>query len=186
MKKRLPIIILIIGLMLLILACGGDSEIEVSSSSGNTVKEEPTQAPIGTSRDNPAPRGSEVTSDDMKFVISDSTRPADHIVSAANMFNTEPEAGQEYLFINLQITCMKSSNEECSVDFFNIEAVGTEGVVYNPEWFISGVDGLLESTEFYGGTTISGNIPFIVSINDTGILLKYEPFWGDTFYMSIQ
>ncbi len=184
MKKRIFQIFIVCTLMIFIIACGGGSDVKVNTQGAeNKIQASPT-IQLGTSRDNPAPVGAQVLSDNMSFIITGSTRPADYIVSSGNMFNTEPEDGQEYLFINLQITCMKSSNEECSLSLFNFKAVGALGIVYDTEWLITGVDGLLEDTGFYGGTTISGNLPFIIRSDDTNILIKYEPFLGDIFFMN--
>ena len=188
MIKRSLFVILCIILLFFIIACGGSSDVKVNSPDSNpneAIQESPTTVPIGTSRDNPAPVGSEVLSDDMKFIVLGSTRPADSIVSSGNMFNTEPETGQEYIFVQIQVTCMKSSNEECSLSLFNFKTVGSLGIEYDSEWLITGVDGLLEDTDFYGGATISGNLAFIIQSDEMNVLIKYEPFWGDSFFMSI-
>jgi uncharacterized protein YcfL len=181
-------------LLLVTLACGSNSGVTVNAPGNNdnnnheTQNEvlEPTKPPLGSSRSNPAPFGSEVTADDMKFVVLSSTRPATDIVMEGNMFNTEPEEGQEYIFVDLQVTCMKSSDQECSVSTFNIKLVGSAGVERDAEWFVSGVDGLFEDNQFYGGASISGQIPFIINVDETDLLLVYEPLFGDTFYLAIE
>ena len=185
MKRRMVFIIFSSILLIFIIACGCGPEVKVNTPSGEIIQSTYTSAPLGTSRDNPAPFGSEVESDFMKFVILGSTRPADDIVLSADMFNIKPEKGQEYLFIQVQITCTKSSDQDCSLSLSELKAVGSLGIEYDVQWLITGVDGLLEGTDFYGGTTISGNLPFIIQSTDTNILFKYEPFFGQSFYMSI-
>ena len=152
-----------------------------------TSTEKPTEeAPLGTRRDNPAPVGSEVLSDDMKFLVLSVIRPADDVVKKGNQFNSDAEEGKEYLFIEISITCALSNVEKCSFNTFTLKALGSLGIEYDAEWFVSGVDGLLESTEFYGDSTITGYVPFIVGIDETDVLLVYEPIlWGDTFYLSL-
>ena len=184
MKKRFVSIFYCSIFLIFIIACGCGPDVKVNTPSNETIQKTSTLSPLGTSRDNPAPFGSEVESDFMKFVILGSTRPADDIVLSASMFNIEPEAGQEYFFVQIQITCMKSTNQDCSISLFEFKTVGSLGIEYNTEWLVSDVDGLLESTGFYGGTTISGILPFIIQSDDTNILLKYEPLIGSSFFMS--
>jgi hypothetical protein len=191
MTRKNIITTMILVLFISILACGSNSNIEVKPpDSGEGIAPPPTIAPttppLGTSRNNPAPVGSVVLADDMNFVILSSTRPATDIVMAGNIFNTEPEAGQEYIFVELQATCTKPSDQQCSLSTFNLKLVGSSGIERDAEWFVSGVDGLLEDSEFYGGASVSGQIPFIVNQDETNLLLVYEPWFGDVFYLAIQ
>lgn len=145
---------------------------------------EPTKKP-GTARSNPAPVGSEVLADDMSFVILGSTRPADGIIKAGNMFNTEPEDGEEYVLVELRIKCLKSSDDKCSISQFNFKMLGDTGIQYDAEWFVAGVSGLLGSEDFYGGSEVSGLLPYIVKQSEENLIFIYEPFWGDTFYLQV-
>lgn len=149
-----------------------------------TVKPTPT-AQLGTRRDNPAPVGSTITIDDMELQVITFTRPADSIVKAGNMFNTDPETGKEYLFVEITAKCVKDSTESCSISVFNLKMVGSLGIKYDAEWFLSGVEGLLEDTDFYGGTLVSGNVAFIVGIDETDLLVIYEPFFQDPAYFDL-
>ena len=65
------------------------------------------------------------------------------------------------MFVTLSVRCDKSSDQQCSLSVFNMKAIGTYGIVKDAEWFISGVEGMLEDTEFYGGATITGNVAFL-------------------------
>jgi len=152
------------------------------------TEEEPTEEKaVGSARSNPAPVGSEVVADNMGFKVLSIIRPADDIVMQGNMFNTEPESGQEYLLVELQITCQKSSDEECSLSsFWNFSVIGSSGVKHDAEFMVTGVEGLLESIDFYGGTTVSGYVPFIVGLDEIDLLFVYEPIlFGDTFYLAL-
>ena len=44
---------------------------------------------------------------------------------------------------------------------------------------------MLKDTDFYGEAVISGYIPFIVDQDDTNLLLVYDPFLGDLFYLAL-
>lgn len=196
MKNRGKILIILVSIIVISIACGTNNGVVVEPPNQNTSSSgqsdggsdsapEPTAPPVGTTRGNPAPVGSKVTVDDMEFVILGVTRPANDIVMAGNMFNTEPEEGQEYMFVSVQVTCAKSSDETCSVGIYNITLVGSAGVSRDAEWFVTGVDGLLDSSEFYGGATVTGNIPFIVNVDETDLVFVYEPLFGDAFYLAV-
>lgn len=191
MKSKVYVFLVILVLLLASIACGSsDSDVVVNAPDEEEapLQQEPTDLPeVGTSRSNPAPEGSEVVTDDMAFKILSVIRPADDIIEAGNMFNTEPESDQEYVLLELQITCMKSVDDQCSISsFWNIALIGSSGIEYDPEWVVSGVEGLLESIDFYGDATVSGYIPFIIKQSDTDLILVYEPLlFGDTVYLAV-
>ena len=207
MLKGYRFILITIVLALAMIACGSSSDVEVIEP-GEEVAEEsiedseenveieketaPTEAEgeakeVGTSRSNPVPIGSTVVIDDMSFVVVGLIRPADEIIMEGNQFNTEPESGQEYILLKLEITCLKSSDDEClfSPLLDGVQVIGSLGIGHDSEWFVSGVDGLLEDSTFFGGSTISGNIPFIIGQDETDLVFVYEPFLGDTVYLAM-
>ncbi|NLN69983.1 MAG: DUF4352 domain-containing protein [Chloroflexi bacterium] len=92
------------------------------------------------------------------------------------MFNIESEEGEEYILVELHIECVKSSDDKCSISQFNFKMIGNAGVQYDAEWFVSGVSGLLGSEDFYGGSEVSGSLPFIVKQSDANLIFVYEPF----------
>lgn len=196
MSRKNIITIMILVLFIVTLACGSNSNVVVKPPNSAPVtgednvsppiSEEPTMPPIGTSRNNPAPVGSEVSSEGMSFLVLSSTRPATDIVMEGNMFNTEPEEGQEYIFVELQVTCLKPSDQQCNFYLTNFTLVGSSGIGRDSKLFLSGVDGLLETSDFYGGASISGQIAFIVDQNETDLILVHDPFLGDVFYLAIQ
>ena len=141
--------------------------------------------PPGTSQSNPARVGSDIYADNMIFVISGSVRPADGIVSSGDMFNSQPGQWQQYIFVTLKVTCDTPSNQQCHLSQFNMKLSGSDGIVKYPERLISGVDGILEDTDFYGGATISGNVPFIISLGNSHVVLIYESLSGDSFYLAL-
>jgi len=179
-------------LILTALACGSEVQVNAPANQGQAPTVDEVQAtstsPVGTARSNPAPAGSEVVVDDMAFVVTGATRPATDIIMAGNQFNTSPEAGQEYVIVNVRITCRKSADDKCSFFSYNLKLLGSSGVQKDPELFVSDVSGLIDFsiTEFFGGATIEGGIPFIVSSDETALLLVYSPLLGNPFYLAIQ
>jgi hypothetical protein len=217
MKNKFSFISIIVGLMLTILGCGtSTSGVQVSTATpaGNKSVEdavattmaglkpeetrepvevptevvlEPTIAAIGSARSNPAPVGSEVIADDMKFMVKSIVRPADQKVAEGNMFNATPEANKEYMFVEIQVTCTKTPDEKCTFSSYDVKALGSSGVLLENEMFMAGVSGLIESKEFFGGATMSGFVPFIVDKGDSPLLV-YDPmfsFTGQEFYLSL-
>lgn len=187
--SKIKIIAIIAIFVFITMACGGSSKPEVNAPSNDSQPVQQQASPIpevGSARSNPAPIGSEVVADNMAFTITGTIRPANDKVTAGNMFNSTPEAGQEYIFVELNVVCKKSTDEKCSINpTFNMNLLGSLGIEYDPNIFISGVEGLMESTEFYGDASVKGYIPFIVGVGETDLVLLYDPFLGDTFYLAI-
>jgi hypothetical protein len=211
MKSIKYFLVVLVFLAIAALACGSTDGVQVNTpdnTSGEIAADIPAEAPIqedvqtepeptqpkptatkpiGTARSNPAPVGSEIVADNMAFMILSAVRPADDIIKRGNPFNTEPESGEEYILIELQAVCQKSSDEKCSLSpFFNFSLIGSLGIEYDPEIMTAGVDGLLDSIDFFGETTVSGYLPFIIGQDETELILVYEPFlFGDTFYLAV-
>ncbi|NLD31929.1 MAG: DUF4352 domain-containing protein [Trichococcus flocculiformis] len=188
--KKYTVLVALTALILASIACGGtSSEPQVNPPSGDTevIQPEVVEGPaVGTARSNPAPVGSEVVADKMVFTVTSIVRPANDIVMAGNQFNTKTEENQEYIFVELNVICKKSSDEKCSINpTFNMKLIGSNGIEYDPDIFLAGVKGLLETTEFYGDASVKGYIPFIVGVGETDLVLLYDPFLGDTFYLAL-
>jgi hypothetical protein len=145
-----------------------------------------TPAPAGESRNNPFPGGTPIDiGGSMVLTIVGATRPADDIVRNANMFNSEPESGQEYLLVEIQVICTKDPSDKCNFSTYEIKAVNSDGIVLEDESFLD-VEGMLKSSEFFGGATLKGKMFFLVPIDDKGVVLFYEPFLiGDLIYMAL-
>jgi len=183
-RRTVGIIVGIVALVLASLACG-DTTPKVEERKGEaeiaptTTKAEPTSAPVGSSRSNPAPLGTQVTIDNMTFAIDDVVRPANDIVSAGNMFNPEPDEGNEYVQVTISVSCNKGAEETCLVGpMWDLAVIGSAGIAHDPEWMISGVEGQLEQTEFYGGASVSGSLFFEVKKDETDLVLRYGGFLG--------
>ena len=188
-----PLLVLTV-LISVSLACGSSGvavSTPIQDQSGNQTNPTsqagslPTASvPLGSSRSNPAPVGSIVHVDDMDFIVTGVIRPADSDISNGNMFNDTPVAGKEYMFITLSVTCTLASDKQCTFSTYNLKVLGSDGILVD-ESFAAGVAGLIEDTTFYGGAMVSGNMPFLVTQGDTGILLVYQPLFGDSFYLAV-
>ena len=143
----------------------------------------PTVAPLGSTRSNPAPVGSEVRIDDYLIVVTEVVSPADDIVQQGNMFNTAAEQGKHYIFANTSVSCTLPADQSCTLSTFEFKVIDSAGIAHDSEFLLAGVTGLLEDGEFYGGATKSGYLPFIVPNDDAGLILHYEAliFGGEAF-----
>jgi hypothetical protein len=130
-----------------------------------------TPGPTGSAQSNPAPFGTPVSINNMTLKVTGLIRPADDLVAQGNMFNAAPEAGKEYVFVNLSATCNRNANETCQINDFDFQIVGS---------------GLLEDGDFDGGTTKTGSVAFIVEKSETNLILIYAPFLGDEAYLSAE
>jgi hypothetical protein len=163
------------------ISTSSESENEPASDEGTATSED--EVP-GSWISNPAPVGVEVVADQKSFVVLSATRPADEIVRDANRLNYVPEDGEEYLLVEIQITCMKPSDEECSFTPFTMLVFGSAEEKHFNE-FVAGLESRLKSVDFAGGETVSGMIPFIVRPDETDLLLVYEPISGGAFFFEL-
>ncbi len=144
-----------------------------------------TPKPLGSARSNPAPPGFEVSLGEITLVVGEVIRPATEIIMIGNMFNTEPEEGQEYILVEVSTRCDKGSDDTCNISGFEFSLIGSTGVVHDSEWLISGVDGLYEGGEFFGGATITGYLPFIIGQDEIDLILKYEELFVGEAYLAL-
>jgi len=120
----------------------------------------------------------------MALTITGATRPADLIVAQGNMFNKKPEAGKEYVMIELAATCEGKTDQKCSINPFFFKAVGSAGVVAD-YGFVTGVPGSLESGEFFGGAKKVGKLFFIIGKDETNIVLIFNQLLGSDIYFAL-
>ena len=206
MKNKQVIIIVFGVLALAALACGTSDDVvvrepsvsdevssQVTENSNEIVESTPKPTAtkkVGTARSNPAPAGSEIIVGDVSLQILDAIRPANDIVMAADSYNKMPEDGYEYIILEIKMTCELGSDYECSVyPFVYFTIIGNSGVVTDPDYRVDEIDGSFErmDTKFYGGTTIIGKLTFIISVDETDMLLVYDKTYSsqDPVYLEI-
>jgi hypothetical protein len=139
--------------------------------------------PRGLTRDNPANIGEIVygidlgysfSSFDVEIKVKEIERGsfAWYEIEEANMFNSKPETGFEYLIADIEIKLISSSDSK-SVDFssYYFDAVSDTGVVYDSA-FVAGLDKDL-SFGLYPGAKNSGREVFLVKRVDK-TLMKFS------------
>lgn len=171
---------------------------EVTATNGPTSTPAPTDPPLptatatsgprGETRDQPLPIDAVIDiGGDMTVSILEVARPANDIVQQGNMFNETPEPNKEYLMVKLRVECAKSSNDKCTFDRYEFKTVGADGQVRD-QASVAGVPGAFESyAEFFGGSSLDGNIVFVATQNDSSVVMYHEPFlFGDPVYIALQ
>ena len=190
MKHHKVFLISALVLMLTIQACRPNTVAANPPAATDTPVITPTAATPPetspeTSQSNPAQAGTDVHGDDMKFVVTGTVRPADGIVSSGDMFNAQAGEYQQYVFVTLDVTCETTPDQQCHLSLFKMRLLGSDGILKYPESFISGVEISFKNTDFQGGTTISGDVPFIISVGASRLLLIYESLSGDSSYLAL-
>lgn len=193
--RSIKIIFAVFAVAAVMLACGTSSEAPDNPPEENVESADPVQpaevedipsSSGGKSPSDPVPFGSAFVEDDMAFVILGTIRPATEIVMNGDQFNTPAEEGEEYIFVEMQVSCRKPSSEQCQFSMRGISAVGSYGEERFIEIFLNGVDVLLESADFKGGASVAGYIPFIIPTDETDLILINESVFGEEFYLATE
>jgi hypothetical protein len=160
-----------------------------TNAPGVTNTPRPTATPVlGKTRDTPLPGNEGVDLGNGIFLtILAVDLHADAVVRQGNRFTETPTPNQEYAIISLQLECRKTENNQCSFSPFDIKAVGSDGQVRDRA-HTPGVPERLEefSYNFFGGSTITGSLVFLIPKDDTKVVLFYEKFLSDPIYISLQ
>jgi len=101
------------------------------------------------------------------------------------MFNDKPEAGQEYIQVEVSLVCTRDASSKCLFSQTMFQAVGADGLIHDVV-FVAGVPGSLESTEFFGGATLTGKLFYLVPKDDKTVVLFHDPMlFGDSVYLGL-
>ena len=166
---------------------GSSQQNEAAQPPPPTQAQEAAEVP-GSSRTNPAPVGQGIQVGEYALRVTQVVRPADNVVEAGNPFNSKPEAGQEYVQVVIDVACTAPANEKCMISPLNFKAVGSKGILRDAEIMVAGVDGQLETTQFYGGATLENkSIFFKVDKGETNIAMVFKTnlFIGSETFFTI-
>lgn len=161
-----------------------------ATQTANSWTPTPTATPRFTStpelgtRDNPLETGKAWSVGDGYLQIGNLFRNMDSRVADMNMFNDEPDSGQEWVLISAIFACDLPSNHSCDLDSlrYRMELVGEHGVVYTQP-FGSVLD-LEFGGEVFGDGVGDGIIGFIVEEDDSNFLLAIN-YSGERIFFDI-
>lgn len=149
--------------------------------------EEGTAADAGT-RENPYTVGTKISSDDWDMTITNVTLDATDEVLAENEFNETPDAGNQYMVVDVDIT-YNGNEPEGEMPMATFEYVTAGGNT------IDGLDDMvvapnaLDSMEnLYNGATTSGSIAIQIPSEDAdaGVLAVSPDMFADKVYVAVK
>ncbi len=145
----------------------------------------PTQSPAGLGRrSNPVPAGDAFMSENgFEVRVLDVNYDATEELME-NMFNSPPEEDMRFVMVEIEAANVGGSVDEAAeISAFAFNLVSSSGAVYDETCGL--YDGALEGELYQGGTTV-GTVCRIVPDNETGFLLRYEPFFsGVSIFFSL-
>jgi hypothetical protein len=121
------------------------------------------------SRTNPYPAGSTQEIRDGRFRVNSIQEGMTDEVKAMNMFNTDPDTGQEWVLVDATFFCDLSADRVCNTTAMQFELVGSAGKAYNTE--LMAVLDRPFGGEVFGGGESTGVIGFIIDSDDSDFLL---------------
>jgi hypothetical protein len=169
-KTALIILAVIFGGIILLCALGG---ILVANAPKTTTTEQangvapgagqdgatPTAAP-GTSKDNPAPIGTEVSpAKDWTIKVNSANLNATAEILAANMFNKPRVAGNQLVSVNVSVH-NGSDRPGSPMTNLNVGALTPAGVKVEPAFAVTGIDTITTTQQLQPGGTLTGLLVF--------------------------
>lgn len=193
MKKTLAIVAASAALLLTLTACGDKTEVNTdpepkpaAEAPAETTAPEPE---VGT-RENPAPLGSEVSSDEWTITINSVLFDAatDPEFQAANEYIdlTDLPEGEQFVLANVTYTYTGTDKEGSVPAFVGIDLVTADGVTqpYDVIAFAPG-EGDLSATLYEGATTTANIVRTIPTDKVEGAVLAVSPgIFGDTVFVA--
>lgn len=152
-----------------------------------TKSAEPAKEPAGTSRDNPAPIGSVASGKDWEVTINSVTLGATDQVLKENTFNEKPEAGYEYILIN--VTAKYIGEDKQMAAFTQVEYVTPDGVTIDGLKSLAVAPNKLDTlSELYKGASVTGNIALSVpsATAGDGVLAVQPGMLADEVYVAVK
>jgi len=111
------------------------------------------------------------TGEGFSLRVTNTIRPADQIILRENMFNDRPQAGQQYVIVELELLCHESNTGRCESNYLDYELTGDSGTIYESAWVVYSND---FDVSTFGGGSGSGGIVFMIRSDDTNLRLLYK------------
>ena len=128
----------------------------------------------GTSRFNPLPLGKTLVVGEWEISVIGIERDAYGKIEEMNMFNSEPNPGEEAVLVKLEVKLISSPTVKSSINLFSFKLVGEKGFVYEHRWDVLEPE---VDREIFGGTVIQGYLSFNVARGEKGLVLIYRDAW---------
>ena len=153
--NRIVLVTLLTVAVIAVVGCGGSSTTQTTATSAGSAT---TQA-SATSRENPAPLGTEAQVGDWTVKVVSANLNANTAVKGAIGYQ-DPAPGDQYVLVNLEATYNGDKTDSFLVGL-TYQIVGSKGNTFPPAEI--GIDKSIEDTnEVYKGATVSGALVFEV------------------------
>lgn len=162
-----------------------------TASQGSVQSDEqtkPADEPKSGTRQNPAAIGSTIEGREWTVVVNSVTLAATDVVMAANAFNQQPAAGNEYIVVNYTVTYKGDDANGSMPAFVSLDYVTAAGatvdrlakVVVAPDPEMSSMAAL------YTGASATGNIAIEAPSPVDGVLAVTPGILSDKVFVAIQ
>ncbi len=130
---------------------------------------------LGTDRNNPAPLGETVVSEDWQVTILEVIRGEEALamIMEANEFNESPAEGMEYILARVHVRYISTIDGSMYIDSTDFQATGDKNVLYEV-LFVVEPEPILDIPLFPSGE-YEGWIVMQASQGETGLLAVYNP-----------
>ncbi|WP_300268150.1 hypothetical protein [Microbacterium sp.] len=150
----------------------GDTDTTVSQPADEeaeaAVEDEPTDASLDGTRENPYPLSSQISTDDWTVVINSHTADGAAAVAEGNQFNDEAPAGSHYEIVNYTVTYTgDDSGLAAEVSVALVTSAGNVVNSYDSLVVLADSFGL---DELYDGASATGSVAFVVPDGETALI----------------
>lgn len=164
----------------------GTSVTAPSEEAVDDTAEEPA-VEAGSSRENPAPLGSVISGDEWDITVNSVTLAATDQVLAANAINQAPEAGYEFILVNVTATYTgadKGMPALTTINYVTPDGVTIDGL----DTFAVAPDALDTMSELYTGASVTGNLALAVpsATADAGVLVVTPGIIADDVFVAVK
>lgn len=139
-----------------------------------------TNTPALGTRLNPLPAGDAYEIRDGRFQVNNLQRDMDSEVEQMNMFNLDPEPGQEWVLVNVTFFCDLPAERTCVTSRMYFEMVGDSGEVYDMSIGVVLDDAF--GSEVYGGGQDTGVVGFMIQESESDLLFVVKDGGSRTFF----
>jgi hypothetical protein len=149
---------------------------------------EPTD--FGTDRDDPAPLGETVTTEDWQVTLLEVVRGEEawQMVQDTNEFNDPPEAGMEYIAVRVEARNISTTDSPTTVDGTWFKTTGTANVLY--DWPSVVDPSPAFDCDLFPGGVCQGWMTLQAAQGETGLVAVFEPlfelFGGNKRFLSLE
>jgi hypothetical protein len=143
------------------------------------VTPSPGTSEIGKTRDNPILLGSALRYGDIELTVLQLQRQA-------NIEFRSAKEGKEYAVVTLQLRNVGPVNKTKRYNTTDFRIVGAKGIIYGDWMFEPDTGNRLGSGEFFGGSSVSGDILREVDKDDKHLVLIWSAALGTSRYLALE